>query len=165
VGYVVNAPDMTLGGSAHVILPTAGGIGLYVDMKFDQSPTTEERGYDPNFTSLEVAGLEGSDYVETDESWEGFNVALIRPLNPTLWVYAGAGVAKVTRYDLYNVDPEVEVGIGGVAWVENPATAETRTNFMVGIMMRLSSLLSAQFGYETQPDGVTVGVSLRLPRW
>lgn len=165
VGYVGNAPDMMAGGSAHVIFPTAGGIGLYVDMKFDQSSPTEERGYDPNVTSLEVAGMEGSHHVETDESWKSFNVALIRPLNSSLWVYAGGGVAKLIRYDLYDVDPEAGIGVGGVAWLENPATAETRTNLMVGIMMRLSSRLSSQFGYETQPDGVTIGVSVRLPRW
>ncbi len=165
VGYVGNAPDMMVGASAHVILPTAGGIGLYVDTKFDQSSPKGKRGYDPNVTAPEVVGLEGSRYVKTDERWESFNVALIRPLNSALWLYAGGGVARVVRYDLYDVDPDAGIGYGGVAWLENPSTAETRANLMVGIMMRLSSRLSAQFGYETQPDGVTVGASVRLPRW
>lgn len=165
IGYVANAPDAMVGGNAYVILPRFGGIGLYVDAKFDASSPTSERGYDASATSLQVVSMPGSTYRSTEGTWTSFNAALIRPLNPQFWLYAGGGVAKVTRYDLYDVDIDAGVGLGGVAWVENPATAETRANLMAGIMMRVSPHLTAQFGYETQPKGVAAGFSLRFPRW
>ncbi|HSG06708.1 MAG TPA: hypothetical protein VLA36_00020 [Longimicrobiales bacterium] len=165
VGWVGNAPDAVLGGTAYVIVPALGGIGLYVDAKFDASDPTDDRAYDATVTSLEVAPLESAHYNQTEGSWKSFNVAVIRPINPSFWVYAGGGVVKLTRYDLYDLDPDLEIGLGGLVWAENPETAETRANMMVGIMMRLSSRLTAQFGYETQPNGVTAGFALRLPAW
>lgn len=165
IGYVANAPDAMVGGNAYVILPDFGGLGLYVDAKFDVSTPASERGYDASVTSHEVLAMPGSTYRVTEGGWKSFNAALIRPVNPQLFLYVGGGVAKVTRYDLYDVDIDSGVGLGGVAWVENPATAETRANFMGGIMMRMSPHLTAQFGYETQPKGVTAGFSLRMPRW
>jgi hypothetical protein len=36
---------------------------------------------------------------------------------------------------------------------------------MLGVFFRLTSLISSQFGFETQPRGITAGASLRLPRW
>ncbi|MHB1192725.1 MAG: hypothetical protein ACYC6F_06725 [Longimicrobiales bacterium] len=165
VGYVANAPDAMAGGSAYLILPRGGGIGLYVDAKFDLSSPVHERGWDPALTSQEVADKAGSSFVQTEGSWKSFNVAVVRPLTPGFMIYAGGGFAKLRRFDLYNVDPFSDVGVGGVAWAENPATSETRTNLMAGIMMRLTRWTTAQFGYETQPDGVTAGVSIRLPPW
>lgn len=165
IGYVANAPDAMAGGAAYVILPGAGGIGLYVDAKFDVNKPTSQRGYDATATSLQVASMPGSTYRSTEGGWQSFNVAVIRPLTAQFWIYAGAGVAQLTRYDLYDVNIASNVGFGGVAWVENPATSETRTNVLAGIMTRLSSHLTAQFGYESQPKGVTVGVTLRFPPW
>jgi len=165
IGYVANAPDAMAGGAAYVILPGAGGIGLYVDAKFDVNKPTSQRGYDATTTSLQVASMPGSTYRRTEGGWRSFNAAVIRPINPQFWIYAGAGVAQLTRYDLYDVNAENNVGFGGVAWVENPATSETRANVLGGIMMRLSSHLTAQFGYDTQPKGFTVGATLRFPPW
>lgn len=165
IGYVVNAPDQMAGGNAYVIFPKFGGIGVYVDAKFDVTGPTNERGYDPSVTSAEVEGLPDSRYHTTEGSWTSFNVGIVRPLNPQFFLYAGGGVAKLTRYDLFDVNIDGDIGLGGVAWVENPATAETRTNVMGGIMMRMSPHLTAQFGYETQPKGFTAGFSLRLPTW
>lgn len=165
VGYVANAPDAMAGGSAYMILPRVGGIGLYVDAKFDLSSPVHERAWDPDVTSREVADRAASDFIQTEESWKSFNVAVLRPLTPGFMVYAGAGVAKVRRFDLYNVDPASDIGVGGVAWAQDPTASETRLNWMVGIMMRLTRWTTAQFGYETRPNGVTAGVSVRLPPW
>jgi hypothetical protein len=93
------------------------------------------------------------------------NLAVVRPLTPFLMAYAGGGMARVTRYELYNVDLQDPAGVGGVVWTENPDREETRANFMAGIIMRLTSSVSTQIGFETQPRGLTVGASLRLPKW
>jgi hypothetical protein len=107
----------------------------------------------------------GSKFLGSESSWKSFNVAVMRSLTPSLVGYAGGGMAKRTLYDLYNIDSQSPVGVSGVVWAENPDAAETRVNLMVGVLMRLTGRVSAHFGYETQPHGVTVGVSLRIPRW
>jgi len=166
VGYVANAPDALLGGSFYMLLPRRGGIGLYIDAKFDAADPSGERGYDARYTSRQVAEeVAGATFIKTEGSWKSFNVAVMRPLTPSLVAYAGGGVARGTKYDLYNINREFGIGQGGVAWVESPESAETRANIMAGIMMRVSARLTSQFGYETQPNGVTAGVSLRLPAW
>lgn len=165
-GYVGNAPDAILGGMAYVLTPSLGGFGIYVDAKFDRTSPSGERGYEPRYTAARLANeVEGANYVKTEESWRSFNVAIMRSLTPSFMAYVGGGLAKATWYDLYNVPLTTPVGFGGTAWVEDPDAAETRANLMFGIMMRVTSRVTAQFGYETKPDGVTAGASLRLPAW
>lgn len=165
-GYVGNAPDAVVGGMAYVLVPKRGGIGVYLDAKFDGSSPRGERGYDANYTSQRLANeVDGAHFVKTEESWRSFNIGIVRPLTPSFMAYVGGGVAKATWFDLYNVPLTTFVGLGGTAWVEDPEASETRANFMFGIMMRVTSRITTQFGYETQPDGLTVGASLRLPAW
>lgn len=166
LGFVANAPDAVLGGSAYVVLPTAGGIGLYVDAKFDNANPSGELGFDARYTSRQVAGELGGVFVKREASWRSLNAALVRPLTPSLMVYAGGGIAKASYYDLFaNVPVGVDAGHGGVVWAESPEDAETLGNFMLGVMLRMTSRFTTQFGYETRPKGVTAGVSLRLPAW
>lgn len=165
VGFVGNAPDAIVGGGAYVIFPKFGGIGLYVDAKFDPSNPTGERGWDASVTSAEVANDIGGDYIKTEASWQSFNVALVRPFSPTIIAYAGAGVAKSTSYDLYNVALDSGVGYGGVVWAEDTEREETKVNVLFGVITRISRRISAHFGYDTQPSGLTVGFSLRMPAW
>lgn len=166
LGFVANAPDALLGGSAYVILPAAGGIGLYVDAKFDNANPSGELGFDTRYTSRQVAGELGGVFVKREASWRSLNAALVRPLTPSLMVYVGGGIAKASYYDLFaNVPLDVDAGHGGVVWAESPEDEETLGNFMFGVMLRLSSRFTTQFGYETRPKGVTAGVSLRLPSW
>ena len=78
----------------------------------------------------------------------------------------GRGRTHETSYRLYDqIDRDLGIGFGGVVWAKDPRYAQSRANLMVGMITRLTSRLSAHFGYETQPDGVTAGLSLRLPRW
>jgi hypothetical protein len=63
------------------------------------------------------------------------------------------------------VDANSGLGEGGVVWAEDPGAQETRANLMVGIIMRLTGRVSTHLGLETQPRGLTVGASLRIPRW
>ena len=165
IGYVANAPDLMVGGGAYVLSPRWGGVGLYVDAKFAVADPTSDRGFDASVTSKQVANMVGGKFLGSESSWKSFNVAVMRPLTSSLVAYAGGGVAQMTQYDLYNIDPQSPVGVSGVVWAENPDAAETRVNLMVGVLMRLTGRISAHFGYETQPDGVTVGASLRIPRW
>lgn len=165
IGYVANAPEAMVGAGAYVLSPRWGGIGIYADAKLDASNPSDELGYDASVTASEVAGMVGGKFIKTEGSWRSFNIAVMRPLTPSLIAYVGGGLAKVTEFDLYNVDPASPVGLSGVVWAKNPDTSATRANLMVGVLMRLTRHVSAHFGYETQPNGVTVGGSLRLPAW
>lgn len=164
-GYVANAPEAMAGGSAYVVVPGWGGIGIYVDAKFDVSNPSDEKGWDPNVTSAVVRTSPEAKYLQSEESWKSFNVAVVRPLTPFLMGYVGGGLAKVRVFDLYAAPQDFPYGFSGVVWAHDPASDATRVNLMAGMLMRMSRRVTAQFGYETHPQGVTVGLSLRLPPW
>ncbi|MCJ7627916.1 MAG: hypothetical protein MUO50_05955 [Longimicrobiales bacterium] len=163
IGYVANAPDLLAGVGAYVLFPAMGGIGVYVDAKFDTGNPSGDLAFQPGLTPDEVEGeMQGSSFIKREGSWRSFNVGLVRPLSPFLFAYGGAGYAKGSYYRLYEVVVE---GIGRALWVEAPDDEESRVNLMAGVFLRLTATISTQFGFETQPGGVTAGASLRLPRW
>jgi len=165
IGYIANAPEAMAGGSGYVILPRWGGIGVFVDAKFDISNPTGERGFDPSVTASRIRDQVGGEFIKGEDSWWSANVGVLRPLTPFLMVYGGGGFARKTLFELYDVDVNSGVGEGGVVWAEDPGAQETRANLMVGIIMRLTGRVSTHLGLETQPRGLTVGASLRIPRW
>ncbi len=166
IGYVANAPDVMVGGAVYVVLPALGGIGLYVDAKFPGGGPAGSRDFEEGWTPSRVEDeVPDAKFRRRKSSWQSFSVALIRPLNPSLMVYGGLGHFKRTEYWLYEAAPTVDLGRAGVFWVESPDDAESGVSVMVGALMRISSLISTQFGFESRPRGITVGMSLRLPPW
>jgi hypothetical protein len=69
---------------------------------------------------------------------------------------------KVSEYHLYQGETP-DLGQGGVFWVEDTDWDEVRGNVILGAFFRLSSFLSSQVGFETEPKGFSAGVSFRLP--
>ena len=172
LGYVGNAPNAILGGAFYFVLPELGpiqgGVGLYLDAKFDIDDPTDDRGFNGSVTVQEILGdplRESATFIRAEETYYSINLALVRPVTPFLMVYAGGGMAKMTRYELFNVAQDDPVGVGGVVLAENPNASATRGNLMVGILMRMTARFTAHFGFESEPRGVTAGLSLRLPRW
>jgi hypothetical protein len=160
VGYVANAPDLLAGGSAYVVLR---GVGLYVDAKIDVDSPTRDDTFLESLTAREVEDqVEGARFRDTRDSWRGFNVAVVRPVNPSLMLYAGIGYAERNVYREYR-DPQGELGVLGILTVEDPEGQETKVNGLVGAFLRVSRLVSVQTGFESTPAGFTVGASLRLP--
>ncbi|MCJ7627113.1 MAG: hypothetical protein MUO50_01875 [Longimicrobiales bacterium] len=164
IGFVGNVPDAIAGAAGYIVVPRLGGIGIYLDAKFDVDDPSDDRGFDPRVTVDQVEGLGGAE-VKSESSWWSVNAAFVRPVSPFLMIYVGAGYAHRKVYGLYNVDPSGEVGLGGVVWAESPGKEEKRLNLMAGIMMRLTSRVTSQFGFETRPQGVTAGATLRFPPW
>lgn len=165
IGYTGNLPDLQVGGSAYVLLPRWGGIGFYVDVKGGVGGPSTERGYDGSVTAARIENDLGGIFVKEEASWWSVNAALMRPLSPYFTVYLGGGLAHESTYRLYNVDRDLNVGVGGVVWARDTRGDQYRLNLMLGMITRLTSRVSAHFGYETEPDGITAGLSLRLPRW
>lgn len=163
IGYVANAPDMLAGGAAYVILPVAGGLGLYVDAKFDTSDRADDEAFDPTLTAQEVNDqIPGVEFRADESSWRSFNAALVRPLTEAFIVYAGAGYVRETVYYEY-FDESRERGLAGIFWVEAPDQNATKVNFLAGMMLRMTPWINAQFGIETAPRGATVGISITYP--
>lgn len=163
-GYVANAPEMLAGLQGMVILPALGGIGLYADLKFDAESPDRDEYFVADRTALQVEDqIAGVRFIDHRDSYQGLNVALVRPVNPALMLYAGVGVATMTRYREY-LDPSEQLGQAGYFWVEATDEEATFTNVLAGIFMRVSPVLSLQTGFETNPKGFTVGATFLLPK-
>lgn len=162
VGYVANAPDLFAGGAAYMILPVLGGLGLYVDAKFDTSSRSGEDSFEPGLTANQVDNEIGDDFQDDDTSWRSFNAAIIRPVTPSLMLYAGAGYAEESAYRQYRDETQTR-GIGGLYWVESPDEDRTTVNVLAGMFLRMTRRLNAQFGVESAPRGFSVGLSVVLP--
>jgi hypothetical protein len=144
------------------VLPVLGGLGVYVDGKLDTSPPSDHPGFESDLTAQQVDDEIGDEFQGDESSWRSFNVALVRPVTPSLMVYAGAGYARESAYRQY-YDESLTRGQGGLYWVESPAEDESTVNVLVGMFLRMTSHINAQFGVENAPRGVTVGLSLVLP--
>ena len=163
LGYVANSPHMLAGGNGYILLPSASGIGVYVDAKFDTGSPTRQSNYLSDVNAQQVENQFGDQYFDSDDSWRSVNVALMKQLKSSLTVYAGAGRARKSKYNEY-LDATATRGTFGHYWVEDEAGSTTQLNVLTGVFFRMSRFLNAQFGVETAPAGLTVGLSLALPR-
>jgi hypothetical protein len=166
VGFVANAPSQMAGVGGYVLLPVLGGVGVYVDGKWDIDSPAGDRAFDESRTAADLeadASSAGTRFLRRETSWyRSLNLALVRPLNPFLMAYVGGGYARAKRYGLYE---ELVGDVGRALWVRDPRQDEDRMNLMAGLILRLVPMFSTQVGLETQPRGFTAGVSLRLPPW
>lgn len=162
VGYVANMPNQFAGVSAHFISDFMGGLGVYVDAKFDVSSPEDEEGYEPDLTAAEVEDQFADQLFHTEGSWRSVNVAIMRPLAPQFVVYAGAGIADGKQYGEY-IDTEGERGVEGFYWVRDEEASGTEVNFLGGAMFQLTRNVAFQVGLESQPRGFSVGASYLVP--
>lgn len=162
LGYAANAPELLAGAAVYIVLPMLGGVGLYADAKFDTSSREKEDGFEAGLTARQVDDELGDEYQDNDESWRSFNLALVRPVTPSLMLYGGAGVAQKAAFRQY-YDLSRQRGLGGLYWVASPLEDETTVNVLAGMFLRLSRRFNAQFGLETAPRGFGVGMSILLP--
>lgn len=162
VGYVANMPNQFAGVSAHFVSDFMGGLGLYVDAKFDVSSPEDEEGYIADLTAAEVEDQFADQLFHTEGSWRSVNVAIMRPLAPQFVVYAGAGVADGKQYHEY-IDSEGNRGIEGFYWVRDEESSGTEVNLLGGAMFQLTRNVAFQVGIESQPRGFSVGASYLVP--
>lgn len=163
LGYVVNAPDQTLGVSAMALGPAFGGWGIYVDGKLTRDSPEGEDNFEPSMTASDVASELPEDLLFREEStWRSLNGAVVRELGPEFALYAGAGVSRETAYDEYQSD-ERRGTADAYYWVEDEGDSATELNVLGGAVLRASRHLLFHFGAEANPEGFTVGASLGLP--
>lgn len=164
-GIVVLAPYQTIGVSAQALSPRMGGIGIYVDARFDRSPPPSRRPEFDRAITADVAEYQYGDRLVTeDDSWRSVNVALIRPVVPELLLlYLGAGYSSQEHSRQY-YDPSGARGVQGMYWVQDPGRSGRRLNLLGGGFFRVNPRLMVQFGVETRPRGMTAGAVYTLSR-
>lgn len=162
IGYAVDAPSMMAGVGGYILFPALHGWGLYGDAKFDVSSPSHNQ-YFVHMTAQQVLDtVPGVIYQSHKESWQGFDLALVRPVTPGLMLYVGGGYAKRREYE-YFYDPAQQLGQLGLFWAEATDQAETTLNFMFGGFFRMSRYLAFQTGFETRPLGFSLGGFLKFP--
>lgn len=160
VGYVANAPSIFTGLAAWGVFDVLGGLGLYVDTKYDFDTPAEESDFVSDLTLAEVEAAPGQTFHFDESGWWSANVALVRPVSPELMLYLGGGYAHEDRYLRY-ADPTEQVveGQQGWYWVHDAEASGARLNVLGGAFFRLGQNLVLQFGFDTKPSGLSVGAS------
>jgi hypothetical protein len=162
VGYVANIPNQFVGVSAHVLTDMFGGVGLYVDAKFDTEGPEDDEGFIDSLTAAEVDENFNDQFFSEDGVWTSFNVALMKSLGPQFVVYAGAGWADAKQYTEY-LDSDRDLGESGFYWVRDEERSGGEVNVMGGAMFQLTSNFAFQVGGESAPRGFTVGATYLIP--
>lgn len=160
IGYVANGPSIFTGVAAWGVVDAFGGLGLYVDAKYDFSTPGDEPDFIDDLTVVEVESTPGQTFQFDESGWWSANVALVRPLSPELMLYLGGGYAHRDHYRRYS-DPNEQLVQGqlGWYWVRDDAASGGRVNVLGGAFFRIGRQLVLQFGLESEPNGATVGVS------
>jgi hypothetical protein len=162
IGYVANAPTMMTGGGAYVLFPFLKGFGLYANATFDMGSPARKSDF-VHMTAQEVQdSVSGNWYQVNTDSWQSFNVAVVKPITPGLMVYVGTGYAKKRIYDLFK-DPSLTIGQGGNFWAEDTRLRESTVGLIFGGFLRMGRHLAFQMGVDTRPVGFTVGGLLKFP--
>lgn len=159
---MVNAPSQYLGFSGQVASNYLGGIGIYLDAKWDIDSPRDDAAFIDSLTAAEVDNEIGDEPLRDDDSWSSYNLAFVRSLTPELIAYAGVGLAQRTAFREYR-DESGQRGIGGIYVVENSEQSGSELNLMGGAFFRIQRRLFVQFGLESKPGGVTVGLTYLLP--
>lgn len=155
VGYVANAPHLLLGGTVAVLPDALGGWGLYLDAKTG----VESPADDPSFaTDRTVAQARSEDIFTGEEShWRSFNAAVVRAFRDDFIVYLGGGAAEERAFAEF-LDESGQRGNFGYYIVEDESSGGWQANAMGGMYFRIMEHLALQFGVESTPVGLTVGV-------
>jgi hypothetical protein len=161
-GFVINGPHQFTGFSAQALTLALGGLGVYVDTKFDRSSPAGDREFDPALTAEQAEDRFGDPLYSEESSWRSFNVAVLRPVLPELILYGGVGASRQKHYRSY-YDESFERGLRGFYTVEDPRETGNRVNLLGGAFFRISPTILVQFGVETMPRGITVGGVYTFP--
>lgn len=163
IGYVANVPNQFAGVTGHWISSRFGGLGVYLDAKFDLDSPEQKDWYVDSLTVADADERLGDRVFSRDGSWTSVNVALMRPLTPQFTLYGGLGYSEGKEYVEYH-DPQLRIHETGFYWVRDEATSGTKLNLLGGAMMQLTRTVAVHFGAESQPAGFTVGMSYLIPR-
>lgn len=158
-GYVGNMPNMFLGAGGMFL---RGDWGLYADYKWahEADPRRAQQFID-GLTPREAEAAYSDERRHSFDRWRSMNVALVRRIGGNAF-YFGAGHAhRDTFVEFYSA--EVDRGYGGYYWVEDDEAESMHVNVIAGGILPIGRVLAVQFGYESRPSGIMLGVMLTNP--
>jgi hypothetical protein len=92
LGYVANAPNMMAGVAGYAVFNVLGGLGIYVDAKMDIETPAGDDHFESGLSAQEAVNtVPFIEFIERESAYRGFNVALVRPVNPQMLLYIGGG--------------------------------------------------------------------------
>jgi hypothetical protein len=160
IGYVANAPNAFLGAGIAFINPTF--VGAFADFRTSGSSPAGRSNFVPEWDVDRALNEFGDFFFNREDDWMVVNAGLTRVIGPELAIYAGAGYARLRAFEQYE-DPEGERGEFGYYWVEDDRVSGNYVNALGGVYFRAGRNLVFQFGAESRPRGMTVGVHYALP--
>ena len=156
IGYVVNGPEQLLGGGVAWLPTFLNGWGVHATVKTDIDSPANEEGYLEDVSAEEA--IEFGDVRRfLEASYTSVNVAVVRAISADLLVYAGGGVAFQTVYGEFFDDTATRSNSGHY-WAKYENEGGTLPTLTGGLFFRLNPLIIVQFGAESLPTGMVVGV-------
>lgn len=157
IGYVANAPHLLLGGAVAALPDALGGWGLYLDAKMGLDSPANDDFFMPDITFNEAKNVRQHTFSRDESYWRSYNVAVVRAFRDDLIFYLGGGAAEERVFAEF-FDPSRELGNFGYYFIEDEGMHRWQANAMGGMYFRIMRHLAVQFGAESTPVGLTVGV-------
>ena len=159
VGYVGNfGAGAYLGMNIFRAFPKK--VGFFAEFKMGQIKTYENSNYYENISVAQAEGW-GDERTKTDVEPFIVNGGITMMHGNRLISYVGIGISRMSKYYQY-YDPMHILGSNGNYWIDGP-TGAMGINFVGGGMYRVTPTVALLVGFDTNPSGLNVGVSMDLP--
>lgn len=163
-GFVANAPEIRTGVAAWGVTNAFGGLGLYVDVKMNLDTPADRDDFMDGLSPGDVNTTAGQRHSHDQSVWSSYNAALLRPVSRELMLYLGAGYVERDVFARFmDRTGDLDRGTLGWYWVYDESESAVSLNLLGGAFFRMGSRVAFQFGFETLPAGMSVGLSYSLP--
>jgi hypothetical protein len=152
LGFSANVPKQFLGFSLCTLRPHK--VGLYVDIKAG-IPFVE--GSDSYYDNISIWQAEdwGDHLVSKQSHWISLNVGGTFVISSAVACYFGGGYSHRADYREYYDEFHI-LGEDGHYMIDDGSAS--RANFLGGLLVQADRTWGLQFGAESAPRGVTLGV-------
>jgi len=157
LGYQGQIDDQLLGVNAGYYFQNNIGVGI--GMRTSDENRRDHDDYFDNI-STEMAEDWGDPLQQTSYSWDSYMGYFIVGASERLYGYVGAGVSEFYEYHQYD-DPSNILAPDGLYWVE-VGDKQREFNFEIGLQAVVMNYMSMSVGYQTKPEGVTLGAGVML---
>jgi len=163
IGYTAVIPDV-MGGVGVWRLLGDGRIGVFSDFKMTLPSIEGDREYCPAaLLDCRVPWVEAerNDLKMRDiDEYLLFNAGGIMTVTPEFAVLLGGGLVRHSKYREFFHDEEdqvLRITDSGAYYVPHDPASSWSPQVVVGVLVRLGQNLAFRFGYESEPDGLSVG--------
>jgi len=163
IGYTAVIPDV-MGGVGFWRFLGDGRFGVFSDFKLTVPSIEGDREYCPSaILDCRVPWVEAerNDVTIRDiDEYLLFNAGAVMAVTPEFAFLLGGGVVRHSLYREFfhdEEDQEARITDSGGYYVPQDPGSSWSPQVVVGVLVRLGQNLVFRFGYETEPDGLSVG--------